>query len=59
MGSLVDQREGVRKFQVFLRMFKKTFKQDRSERKPKAYSVGYVEGLSEVRTMLEGFFNSR
>jgi hypothetical protein len=26
---------------------------------PKAYSVGYVEGLRDARTMLEGFFNSR
>ncbi len=42
-----------------LRLFKKTFQQGRSERKPEAYSVGYVEGLRDARTMLEGFFNSR
>jgi len=37
------------------RMAKKPFQQGRSERKPEAYSLGYVEGLSEARTKLEGF----
>ena len=37
------------------RMAKKSFQQGRSERKPEAYSLGYVEGLSEARTKLEGF----
>jgi hypothetical protein len=37
----------------------KAFQQDFSERKPEAYSVGYVEGLNDARTKLEGFFNSR
>jgi len=38
-------------------MVKKPFQQGRSERKPEAYSFGYVEGLSEARTMLEGFYD--
>jgi hypothetical protein len=46
-------------FGLFPRLFKKTFQQSRSERKPEAYSVGYVEGLSDARTKLEVFFNSR
>ena len=29
----------------------------RSERRPEAYPLGYVEDLSEVRTKLAGFFN--
>jgi hypothetical protein len=36
------------------RMAKKPFQQGRSEGKPEAYSLGYVEGLSEARTKLEG-----
>ena len=36
-------------------MAKKPFQQGRSERKPEAYCFRYVEGLSEVRTKLEGF----
>jgi hypothetical protein len=31
-------------------MAKKPFQQGRSEGKPEAYSMGYVEGLSEART---------
>ena len=30
----------------------------RSERRPEAYPLGYVEDLSNARTMLAGFFNS-
>ena len=41
------------------RLLKKASQQGRNERKPEAYSVGYVEGLSDARTRLEGFFNSR
>jgi len=40
-------------------LFKKACQQGRSERKSEAYSVGYVEGLSDARTKLEVFFNSR
>jgi hypothetical protein len=38
-------------------MFKKRLQQGRSERIPEAYSLEYVEGLSDARTKLEGFFN--
>lgn len=34
---------------------KKPFQQGRSERRPESYAVRYVEGLSDARTMLEGF----
>ena len=40
------------------RLYKKTFPRGRSERRGEAYSVPYVELLSDVRTKLEGFFNS-
>lgn len=40
------------------RLFKKTFQRGRSERRGEAYPVPYVEPLSDVRTKLEGFFNS-
>ena len=29
----------------------------RSERRPEAYPLGYVEGLNDARTMLAGFFS--
>jgi hypothetical protein len=38
-------------------MFKKDFQQGRSERRGKAYSLSYVELLSDARTKLEDFFN--
>lgn len=38
-------------------MFKKAFQQGRNERRGEAYSVSYVEPLSDVRTGLEDFFN--
>jgi hypothetical protein len=60
----VTSRESIRVgceslFDLFCRLFKKIFQRGHSERKPEAYSVGYVEGLSDARTKLEGFFNSR
>jgi hypothetical protein len=36
-------------------MLKKTTQQGSSERKAEAYSVLYVEALSDARTTLEGF----
>ena len=39
------------------RMLKKTVQQGRSERRGEAYSVRYVEPLSEARTMLADFFS--
>ena len=39
------------------RMLKKTVQQGRSERRPEAYPLGYVEDLSDARTMLAGFFS--
>ena len=39
------------------RMVKKAVQQGRSERKGDAYSVPYVEPLSEARTKLADFFN--
>jgi hypothetical protein len=38
-------------------MFKKAVQRGRSERRGEAYSVPYVEPLSEARTKLAGFFN--
>jgi hypothetical protein len=38
-------------------MVKKAFQQGRSERRGKAYSLPYVEPLSDARTKLEDFFN--
>jgi len=38
-------------------MFKKAVQQGRSERKGEAYSLLYVETLSDTRTKLEDFFN--
>ena len=38
-------------------MFKKAAQQGRSERKAEAYSLRYVEALSDARTKLEAFFN--
>jgi hypothetical protein len=38
-------------------MFKKAVQQGRSERRPEAYPLGYVEDLSDARTMLADFFN--
>lgn len=54
-----DKRGRESLLDLVLRLFKKACQQGRSERKPEAYSVGYVEGLRGARTMLEGFFNSR
>ena len=39
-------------------LFKKAVQQGRSERKGDAYSLAYVEPLSEARTKLADFFNS-
>jgi len=38
-------------------MFKKAVQQGRSEQRPEAYPLGYVEDLSDARTMLTGFFS--
>ncbi len=38
-------------------MLKKTAQQGRSERRPEAYPLGYVEDLNEARTMLTDFFS--
>jgi hypothetical protein len=37
-------------------MLKKAVQQGRSERRADAYPLGYVEGLSDARTMLADFF---
>jgi hypothetical protein len=39
------------------RMIKKVVQQGRSERRPEAYAVQYVEGLSDARTTLAAFFS--
>ena len=39
------------------RMLKKAVQQGRSERRPEAYPPGYIEGLSDARTKLAGFFS--
>ena len=38
-------------------MLKKAVQQGRSERRSEAYPLGYVEGLSNARTLLAGFFS--
>ncbi len=38
-------------------MLKKAVQQGRSERRAETYPRGYVEGLSDARTMLAGFFS--
>ncbi len=38
-------------------MLKKAVQQGRSERRPEAYTLGYVEDLSDARTMLADFFS--
>jgi hypothetical protein len=38
-------------------MLKKAVQQGRSERRPEAYPLGYVEDLNDARTMLAGFFS--
>ena len=38
-------------------MLKKVVQQGRSERRPEAYPLGYVEGLNDARTLLAGFFS--
>jgi hypothetical protein len=38
-------------------MLKKTVQQSRSERGGEAYPLGYVEPLSDARTLLAGFFS--
>ncbi len=40
------------------RLFRKAVQQGRSERRGEAYSVPYVEPLSDARTPLAGFINS-
>ena len=39
------------------RMLKKAVQQGRSERRADAYPQGYVEGLSDARTLLADFFS--
>jgi hypothetical protein len=51
-GASTDDSTRVR------RLFKKAVQQGRSERRDDAYSVPYVEPLSDVRTPLADFFNS-
>jgi hypothetical protein len=40
------------------RLFRKVVRQGRSERKGEAYSLPYVEPLSDARTRLADFINS-
>jgi hypothetical protein len=39
------------------RMLKKAVQQGRSERRPEAYPLGYVEDLNDARTPLAGFLS--
>ena len=39
------------------RMLKKVDQQGRSERRPEAYPLGYVEDLNDARTLLADFFS--
>ena len=47
----------VKRVSILSRMFKKAVQQGRSERRPEAYPLGYVEDLSDARTKLADFFN--
>jgi hypothetical protein len=38
-------------------MFQKAVQRGRSERRPEAYPLGYVEDLNDARTKLVVFFN--
>jgi hypothetical protein len=38
-------------------MFKKAVQRGRSEQRPEAYPLGYVEDLSDARTKLADLFN--
>ena len=38
-------------------MLKRAVQQGRSERRPEAYPLGYVEGLNDARTLLADFFS--
>ncbi len=42
----------------FDELFKMAAQRGRSKRGSEAYPLGYVEDLSDARTMLEGIFNS-
>jgi hypothetical protein len=41
----------------YRRIFKKAVQRGRSERRPEAYPLGYVEDLSDARTKLADLFN--
>jgi hypothetical protein len=47
----------VKRVRILSRMFKKAVQQGRSERRPEAYPLGYVEDLRDARTKLADFFN--
>jgi hypothetical protein len=47
----------VNRVRILSRMFKKAVQQGRSERRPEAYPLGYVEDLRDARTKLADFFN--
>ena len=47
----------VKRVRILSRMFKKAVQQGRSERRPEAYPLGYVEVLRDARTKLADFFN--
>jgi hypothetical protein len=40
------------------RLFKMAIQQGRSERRPEAYPLGYVEDLNDARTKLADIFSS-
>jgi hypothetical protein len=47
----------VKRVRILSRMFKRAVQRGRSERRGEAYSVPYVEPLSDARTKLVDFFN--
>jgi hypothetical protein len=51
---VLEIRDEIR---IASRMFKKAVQRGRSERRGEAYSLPYVEPLSDVRTKLADFFN--
>lgn len=56
MGSLLDFAHESAARPGNWRMAKKPASKAAASESPKAYSFGYVEGLSEARTQLEGFY---
>lgn len=56
-SKLLPPKGSDNDLELFRRMFKKNVQRGRSKRWAEAYSLPYVEALSEARTKLADFFN--